>query len=220
MADRIFNSESKISVTSESESIAEGYSEEELVRKAQAGDAYAEEHLIRKYKELVKSRAHRYFMVGADREDIVQEGMIGIFKAIRDYDDSKLTSFRTFAELCITRQIITAIKRATRLKHGPLNTYISFSKPDSPENSSKSIEETLSSSSDTDPESLLLLKEQIDYIEANGTDIFSGLELRVWTEYLQGKTYLQIAKETNRTPKSIDNATQRIKKKLEIHLTK
>ncbi len=196
------------------------YSEEELVKKSQAGDAYAEDYLIRKYKELVKSRAHHYFMVGADRDDIVQEGMIGIFKAIRDYDDSKLASFHTFAELCITRQIITAIKRATRLKHGPLNTYISFSKPDSLNDSSKSIEETLSSRSDTNPEALLLLKEEMNYIEANGIEIFSKFELSVFREYLQGKSYLQIAEQINKTPKSIDNAIQRIKNKLELHLTK
>ena len=218
--DRIYDNESIMVGYSENESLTSGYSEEELVRRAQCGDVYAEEHLIRKYKELVKSRAHHYYMVGADRDDIVQEGMIGIFKAIRDYDDTKLASFRTFAELCITRQIITAIKRAARLKHGPLNTYISFSKPDSSKDSAKSIEDTLSSSSDTDPESLLLLKEEIDYIEMNGKRIFSSFELAVWSLYLQGRTYLEIANETKKAPKSIDNAIQRIKKKLELHLKK
>jgi RNA polymerase sporulation-specific sigma factor len=196
------------------------FKEEELVRMAQTGDVYAEEFLIWKYKELVKSRAHLYFIAGADRDDIIQEGMIGIFKAIRDYNDEKLASFRTFAEICITRQIITAIKRATRLKHGPLNSYISLSKPVSEEDPYKTLSETLASNKDSDPESLLLLKEEMDYIETNGADIFSDLEWRVWTEYLQGKTYTQIAKETKKTPKSIDNAIQRIKKKLELYLTK
>lgn len=220
MTDWIYDREMKTDGFSDKENLASGYSEEEIVRRAQAGDAYAEEHLIRKYKEFVKIRAHHYFMVGADREDIVQEGMIGIFKAIRDYNESKPASFRTFAELCITRQIITAIKRATRLKHGPLNTYISFSKSDDASDSSKSIEETLSSSNETNPEFLLLLKEEMDYIENNGMDIFSGFEWRVWTEYLQGRTYLQIAETTKKSPKSIDNAIQRIKRKLELHLAK
>jgi len=196
------------------------FTEEELVRMAQTGDAYAEEFLIWKYKELVKNRAHLYFIAGADRDDIIQEGMIGIFKAIRDYDQRHETAFRTFAEICITRQIITAVKRSTRLKHGPLNTYISLSKSVSEEDPQKTIAETLASSSDTDPESMLLLKEEIAYIESNGSDIFSVLEWKVWTEYLQGKNYIQIAEETGKTPKSIDNAIQRIKKKLEMYLSK
>ncbi len=187
---------------------------------AQTGDAYAEEFLIWKYKELVKNRAHLYFIAGADRDDIIQEGMIGIFKAIRDFDERRQASFRTFAEICITRQIITAIKRATRLKHGPLNTYISLSKSVSEEDPQKTLGETLASSSDTDPESLLLLKEEIAYIEANGSDIFSALEWKVWTGYLQGKNYIEIAEETGKTPKSVDNAIQRIKKKLELYLSK
>ena len=192
--------------------------DEQLVTLAQEGDANAEEFLIRKYKDVVRSKAHLYFMVGADSEDIVQEGMIGIFKAIGGYDKTKQASFHTFAEICINRQIITAIKRATRLKHSPLNTSVSLNKPLSETQPETTLEETLSSNSNTDPEALFLLKEDMDYIEDNGSEIFSDLELTVWNEYLKGKTYLQIAEITGKPPKAIDNAIQRTKRKLELYL--
>ena len=194
------------------------YAEEELVKFAQGGDDDAEEFLIRKYKDVVRGKAHLYFMVGADSEDIMQEGMIGIFKAIKGYNDTKSASFRTFAEICINRQIITAIKRATRLKHSPLNTSVSLNRPISETDPLKTLEETLSSNSNTDPEALLLLKEELDYIEGNGAEIFSDLELRVWNEFLQGKTYLEIAQITGKAPKAIDNAIQRTKRKMELYL--
>lgn len=192
--------------------------DEELVRLAQNGDEIAEEYLIRKYKDVVRSKAHLYFMVGADSEDIVQEGMIGIFKAIRSYNMTKEASFHTFAEICINRQIITAVKRATRLKHSPLNTSVSLNKPLSDSEPDTTLEETLSSGSNTDPEALFLLKENMDYLEDNGSEIFSDLELTVWNEYLKGKSYLQIAEITGKTPKAIDNAIQRTKRKLEVYL--
>lgn len=192
--------------------------DENLVSLAQAGDQNAEEFLIRKYKDVVRSKAHLYFMVGADREDIVQEGMIGIFKAIRSYNKTRQASFHTFAEICINRQIITAIKRATRLKHSPLNTSVSLNKPLSDNEPDKTLEETLFSNSNTDPEALFLLKEDMDYIEGNGASIFSDLELSVWNEYLKGRSYLQIAEITGRSPKAIDNAIQRTKRKLELYL--
>jgi RNA polymerase sporulation-specific sigma factor len=192
--------------------------DEELVKLAQDGDENAEEFLIRKYKDVVRSKAHLYFMVGADNEDIVQEGMIGIFKAIRSYNKSKQASFHTFAEICINRQIITAIKRATRLKHSPLNTSVSLSRPLSDAEPDTTLEETLSSDSNTDPEALFLLKEDMDFIEGNGAEIFSDLELTVWNEYLKGKSYLKIAEITGKPPKAIDNAIQRTKRKLELYL--
>ncbi len=192
--------------------------DEKLVNLAQDGDENAEEFLIRKYKDVVRSKAHLYFMVGADSEDIVQEGMIGIFKAIRSYNKTRQASFHTFAEICINRQIITAIKRATRLKHSPLNTSVSLSKPLSEAEPDTTLEETLSSNSNTDPEALFLLKEDIGYIEGNGAEIFSDLELIVWNEYLKGRSYLQIAEITGRPPKAIDNAIQRTKRKLELYL--
>lgn len=191
---------------------------EQLVMLAQNGDSNAEEFLIRKYKDVVRSKAHLYFMVGADSEDIVQEGMIGIFKAIRSYDKTKQASFHTFAEICINRQIITAIKRATRLKHSPLNTSVSLSRPLSDTEPDTTLEEILSSSSNTDPEAIFLLKENMGYIEGNGADIFSDLELSVWNEYLKGKSYLQIAEITGKSTKTIDNAIQRTKRKLELYL--
>lgn len=191
---------------------------EKLVMLAQNGDNNAEEFLIRKYKNVVRSKAHLYFMVGADSEDIVQEGMIGIFKAIRSYDRTKQASFHTFAEICINRQIITAIKRATRLKHSPLNTSVSLSKPLSDTEPDTTLEEVLSSNSNTDPEALFLLKENMGYIEGNGADIFSDLELSVWNEYLKGKSYIQIAEITGKSTKTIDNAIQRTKRKLELYL--
>ncbi len=196
----------------------EQYTEEELVQLAQDGNADAEEYLIRKYKDVVKTKAHLYFMAGADREDVVQEGMIGIFKAIRSYRADRKASFRTFAELCINRQIITAIKRASRLKHAPLNTSISLSKPLSEENESNTLQETLFSDSNSDPEARLLLKEVVDYIHGNGADIFSELELKVWYEYLQGSTYTQIAQRMGKNPKTIDNAIQRTKRKIAAYL--
>lgn len=196
----------------------EEMTDETLAILAQDGDETAEEFLIRKYKDVVRSKAHLYFMVGADSEDIVQEGMIGIFKAIRGYDQAKQASFHTFAEICINRQIITAIKRATRLKHSPLNTSVSLSRPLSDSEPDTTLEETLSSDSNSDPEALFLLKEDMDYIGGNGADIFSDLEMNVWNEYLKGKSYLQIAEITGRSPKAIDNAIQRMKRKLELYL--
>ena len=194
------------------------YADEDLVKFAQQGDEDAEEFLIRKYKDVVRSKAHLYFMVGADNEDIVQEGMIGIFKAIRGYNADKQASFRTFAEICINRQIITAIKRATRLKHSPLNTSVSLNRPISDEEPVKTLEEILAANSATDPEAVLLLKEDLDFIEGNGADIFSDLELRVWNEYLHGKTYVEISEITGKSTKAIDNAIQRTKRKLELYL--
>lgn len=195
-----------------------GIAEEELVLMAQGGNEDAEEYLIHKYKDVVKSKSHLYFMVGADKEDIVQEGMIGMFKAIRSYNSAREASFRTFAELCINRQIITAIKRATRLKHSPLNTSVSLNKPISEDDdASQTLAETLSSDSTSDPEALLLLKEVANFLVGNGADIFSQMEMTVWNEYLHGKSYTDIAKHMGKSPKAIDNAIQRTKRKLNLY---
>lgn len=196
----------------------EEFADEKLVALAQEGDENAEEYLIRKYKDVVRSKAHFYFMAGADSEDIVQEGMIGIFKAIRSYNEAKQASFHTFAEICINRQIITAIKRAARLKHSPLNTSVSLNRPLSDREANTTLEEMLFSNSNTDPEALFLLKENMGYIGGNGMEIFSDLELSVWNEYIKGKSYLKIAEITGKSPKTIDNAIQRTKRKLELYL--
>ena len=193
-------------------------SDEELVTRAKRGDQDAEEYLIRKYKDEVRGKAHIYFIMGADGEDIVQEGMIGIFKAIRSYNEEKHASFRTFAEICINRQILTAIKTATRQKHAPLNNSLSFSAPLTDEESDKTIEDTLRSDKTADPEALYILKEDIHYIERNSAEIFSDMELRVWNEYLKGKSHSEIARIIGKTPKAVGNAIQRTKRKLEEYL--
>ncbi len=194
-------------------------SEEELVRLAQNGNGEAEESLIRKYKEVVKTKAHLYFIVGADRDDIVQEGMIGIFKAIRSFDGSRQASFRTFADLCINRQILSAIKQAARKKHSPLNMSVSLNKPISDENRFITLSETLSTDSDSDPETLLLVKEALDQIGESSGNVLSDFESIVWSQYLQGKTYKEIADSLGKQPKSIDNAIQRTKRKLALILS-
>lgn len=189
--------------------------DEELVEYARNGDDYALEHLINKYKNFVKSKARSYFLIGADREDIVQEGMIGLYKAIRDFRTDKLSSFRVFAELCITRQIITAIKTATRQKHIPLNSYISLNKPIYDEDSERTLIDVISGSNVTDPEELIVHREEFGSIEKKMSEILSELEWQVLTAYLEGKSYQEIAVELNRHVKSIDNALQRVKRKVE-----
>lgn len=192
--------------------------DEQLVGEAQAGSLEAEEYLIRKYKEVVSSRSKLYFIMGADGEDVVQEGMIGLFKAIKSYDCEKDASFHTFAELCINRQIITAIKTASRLKHSPLNTSISLNKPVSEEETDGTLEETLCSDSNSDPEAQLLLKDVVASIIGNEGNIFSKFEMQVWNEYLMGKNYRQIAEDLGKSPKAVDNAIQRTKKKILAYL--
>ena len=189
--------------------------DEELVLYAHEGNIDALEHLINKYKNFVKAKARSYFLIGADREDIVQEGMIGLYKAIRDFRNDKLSSFRAFAELCITRQIITAIKTATRQKHIPLNSYISLNKPIYDEDSDRTLLDILTAAKITDPEELIISREELLSIEAKIGEVLSGLELEVLMSYLQGKSYQEIACDLDRHVKSIDNALQRVKRKLE-----
>jgi len=192
--------------------------DEELVEEARQGSSQALEYIINKYKNFVRAKARTYFLIGADREDIIQEGMIGLFKAIRDYKEDKLSSFRAFAELCITRQIITAIKTATRQKHIPLNSYISLNKPVYDEESDRTLMDMLSESSISDPEELMINREDFNNIEEKMEEVLSELELEVLGSYLQGKSYFEISKDLNRQVKSIDNALQRIKRKLEKYL--
>ena len=189
--------------------------DEALVKEAMKGDLDAEEYLIRKYKNVVRGKANSYFIVGADNEDIVQEGMIGIFKAIKGYNEDRNASFHTFAEICINRQILTAIKTAQRQKHSPLNNSLSFNDPISSEED-KTLEDTLTSDSYADPEALYILKEDMTDLEENIS--FSDMELRVWNEYMKGHNYNEIAKIIGKSPKSIDNAIQRTKRKLEEYL--
>lgn len=179
---------------------------------------FAIDYIVNKYKNFVRAKARTYFLVGADRDDIIQEGMIGLYKATRDFKNDKLTSFRAFAELCITRQIITAIKSATRQKHAPLNSYISLNKPVYTDESERTLIEMLSSACVTNPEELIISREELDDIERSIGYILSDLEWEVLEGYLDGKSYQEMAAGTNRSVKSIDNALQRVKRKLEKFL--
>ncbi|MGF7058344.1 RNA polymerase sporulation sigma factor SigH [Brassicibacter mesophilus] len=192
--------------------------DERILEDARNGDPTALEYLIKKYKNFVRAKARSYFLIGADKEDIIQEGMIGLYKAIRDYKEDKLTSFRAFAELCITRQIITAIKTATRQKHIPLNSYVSLNKPIYDEESDRTLLDVLSGAKITDPEELIISREELKSIENKIGEILSDLEWEVLMSYLQGKSYQEIAVDLDRHVKSIDNALQRVKRKLERYL--
>lgn len=193
-------------------------SDEDVAAQAKDGNDIALEFLLNKYRNFVKAKARSYFLIGADREDIIQEGMIGLYKAIRDFKEDKLSSFRAFAELCITRQIITAIKTATRQKHIPLNSYISLNKPIYDEDSDRTLLDILSGTKITDPEELMINREEYNDIEFKMGEILSELELKVLTLYLEGKSYHEIAFDLDRHVKSVDNALQRVKRKLERYL--
>ncbi len=197
----------------------EGLTDEEIVLAIKDDDDHkAQNYLINKYRNFVRAKARSYFLIGADREDIIQEGMIGLYKAIRDFRNDKLSSFRAFAELCVTRQIITAIKTATRQKHIPLNSYVSLNKPIYDEDSDRTLLDVLSGARVADPEDLVISREEFVGIEAKLEDILSDLEWKVLTSYLDGKSYQEIAKELHRHVKSIDNALQRVKRKLEKYM--
>lgn len=192
--------------------------DEDIIKDAKAGDAVALEFLINKYKSFVRAKARTYFLIGADREDIIQEGLIGLYKAIRDFRGDKLSSFRAFAELCITRQIITAIKTATRQKHIPLNSYISLNKPIFDEESDRTLLDVICEENISDPEEMIINREEFNGIEVKMGEILSGLEWEVLSLYLQGKSYQEVAVDLDRHVKSIDNALQRVKRKLEKYL--
>ena len=192
----------------------EEMTDEQIVQLAQAGEEPALVYLLNKYKNFVRSKARSYFLIGADHEDIVQEGMIGLFKAIRDYREDNLSSFRAFAELCITRQIITAIKTATRQKHIPLNSYVSLNKPIYDEESDRTLLDVITEGYLANPEDVLINREDMSLIEVRIAQSLSPLERQVLAKYLQGKSYQEISRDMNRQIKSIDNALQRVKRKL------
>ncbi|PDO11296.1 MAG: RNA polymerase factor sigma-70 [Candidatus Reconcilbacillus cellulovorans] len=189
--------------------------DEEIVESVRNGDSLALEYLINKYRNFVKAKARAYFLVGADREDIVQEGMIGLYKSIRDFRSDKFSSFRAFAELCITRQIITAIKTATRQKHIPLNSYVSLDKPIYDEDSERTLLDILCGTRVSDPEEMIINREEFDGLEDKMGELLSDLERKVLMLYLDGRSYQEIAVDLDRHVKSIDNALQRVKRKLE-----
>ncbi|MGL5087783.1 MAG: RNA polymerase sporulation sigma factor SigH [Clostridium sp.] len=193
----------------------ENKADEVIAVEAKEGNKRAQEYLISKYENFVKSKAKSYFLIGADKEDIYQEGMIGLYKAIRDFKIDRLTSFRAFAEICVTRQIITAIKTATRQKHIPLNTYVSLNKPIYEEDSDRTLLDVIAGIKITDPEELVIGQEQMEMIQGEMIKVLSELELEVLHSYLDGKSYQEIACDLDRHAKSIDNALQRVKRKLE-----
>lgn len=199
--------------------LLENLSDDELVKAARNGNDAALEFLLEKYKNFVRVKARTYFLIGADREDLIQEGMIGLYKAIRDYNNDKQPCFRSFAEICITRQIITAIKTATRQKHIPLNSYVSFNKPIYfEEDNERTLVDFLTGNESVDPMELVINGEKIKDINDSFSEILSDLETQVLQLYMDGKSYQEIAEDLNRHVKSIDNALQRVKRKMDLHL--
>lgn len=192
------------------------YSDEQLVEMVRDGHDNALDFLLNKYKALVEKKSKSYFLIGAGRDDIIQEGMIGLFKAVRDYRDDKMASFYSFADLCVTRQMITAVKASTRQKHMPLNSYISLNKPVFEEDNDKTaFLDRMPSSKIINPEDLFIGQESAGIIELELSKRLSKLEKQVLQLYVDGITYVEIADILNRSIKSIDNALQRIKKKVE-----
>jgi RNA polymerase sporulation-specific sigma factor len=190
-----------------------------MVLAAQGGDQQASSDLVRKYRSLVRCKARSYFLVGGDREDVIQEGMIGLYKAIRDYDPSRLSSFRSFAELCVTRQMITAIKTATRRKHAPLNTYVSLSRPaTNDDEGERLLTDILAAKEVCDPAKIVISAWEGDYIRKGFCDSLSTFEADVLRLYMDGCSYQEIADKLGRHTKSVDNALQRIKRKMETQI--
>lgn len=193
--------------------------DEELVERARAGDDDALQSLLERYRHYARAKAKIYFLVGADKEDIIQEGMIGLFKAVRDYRPDKKVAFCAFAELCITRQIITAIKAASRQKHLPLNSYVSINKTYSTdEDDDRTLIDTLGRRVACDPAELLISAEEIAAIKQSVSRKLSSLETEVLQLHIDGRSYQEIAETLGRHVKTVDNALQRIKRKLEPHV--
>ena len=194
--------------------IMEQMSDDELVVLAKSGDLEAEEHLIRKYKELVRQKSQFYYIIGADGDDVVQEGMIGLFKAIHSFDQTAGASFKTFADLCVNRQILSAIRTASRKKHEPLNESVSLNDPVSDDDTEFTLQEMLRANREMEPEQELMMKILLEEISNNEDNVFSAFELEVWKEYSRGRNYREIAEDLGKSPKAVDNAIQRTKKKI------
>jgi len=194
-------------------------SDEELVAAAKKGDAEAFQILWDRYRHFVRLKANSYFLAGGDAEDLMQEGGIGFYKAIRDYEHNRSTTFRSFAELCITRQIITAIKTASRQKHFPLNTYVSFSHvPVGEDLDSRSLADLLPSGRTSDPVQQVISSEEVKSLTCCLARMLSPLESQVLKYYLEGNSYEAIAAQIGHDTKTVDNALQRIKRKVTLHL--
>ena len=189
--------------------------DEEIVLLAQKGNESACEYVLRKYKPFVSMKASSYFLAGGERDDLVQEGLIGLLKAIRVYDATKDAAFRSFADLCVTRQIISAVKASLRQKHAPLNFYVSLDKPCNTENQDSSLIDIIASDETSNPETIVIGKESFEMVSVKMEELLSAFECKVLSLYLTGKSYSSIAAMLQKEPKSIDNALQRIKKKFE-----
>ena len=204
----------------ETETVAEferfsSLTDEEIVTIYQReNNHYATDYIVQRYKNFVRSKARSYFLMGADKEDIIQEGMIGLYKATRDFNQDHEVSFKAFAELCITRQIISAIKGASRQKHIPLNSYISLNKP-AYDDSERTLIEVLETEKNLDPQEVVINREQYALIKEVMEAVLSPLEWDVLRGYMDAKSYQEMAEEHHSSVKSIDNALQRVKKKME-----
>ena len=193
--------------------------DDELAARFQAGDSDALTVLLERYRRFARAKARGYFLIGADNDDIEQEGMIGLYKAARDFRPDRQASFRAFAELCVTRQVITAVKTATRRKHQPLNQYVSISGVrGGDDQAERNVEELLHDHYETDPADEIVSRERMAAMRQSMADMLSGLEVDVLRLYVEGKTYQEISDHLGRHVKSIDNALQRIKRKLDCHL--
>ncbi len=206
----------------ETESVAEfdrftSLTDEEIVAICQEeNNHYATDYIVQRYKNFVRSKARSYFLMGADKEDIIQEGMIGLYKATRDFEPDHQVNFKGFAEMCITRQIISAIKGANRQKHIPLNSYISLNKP-AYDDSERTLIEVLETEKNLDPQEVVINREQYALIKEVMEAVLSPLEWEVLRGYMDAKSYQEMAEEHHRSVKSIDNALQRVKKKMEAY---
>ena len=190
--------------------------ETELILAAQQGHEWAVSELVGRYRNFVRGKTRCYFLAGADRDDIVQEGMIGLYKAIRDYKPERRSSFRSFAELCVTRQLITAIKTATRQKHAPLNSYVSLHRPAAhDEEGDRVLADILAAKEICDPAEIVVSEWEAESIRQGFTSALSGFETAVLKLYMDGRSYRDIADVLDRRVKSVDNALQRVKRKIE-----
>ena len=188
-------------------------SDEDLITVIKSGDKFALEFLIEKYKELVNMKVSKFFMIGAEKEDIVQEGLIGLFKAIKNYNPDMQNSFKTFANLCIERQLITAIKSSNRQKHMPLNSYLSLNTTAYEDDEDSNLLDIFDSHQIEDPLDTITKKEYYKTVEVAIDKSLSDFEKKVLNRYMQGESYVQIAEKLDAPVKSIDNAIQRIRKK-------
>lgn len=191
--------------------------DEELIEYIRSGDMHCLDFMMEKYRKFVAAKANKYFLIGGDKEDIIQEGMIGLYKAIRDFRIEETSTFFSFADLCITRQIITAIKSSTRKKHQPMNSYISLDKPIYDEDSHQTLKDVIPAKV-SDPIHLLIEREMNNELDGKMGRVLTQLEKRVLQLYLNGQSYAEMSQLLNKHVKSIDNALQRVKKKLEKQL--